>query len=325
MSAPYKPDDLRQFVTFLTKRFKFSAPGTPPAEGSQVYIWMAKALQLDRVVGGIERPLDATYFLQNATVPAPDRILAGFLSRRGRVSPMQWRASKATAAEALQALAKMWAELEPMEVLEGVLLKDGLVRPHREGPGPLKLAPSLLVLEEYPGGYLRMVNEINVQVGDKVKWLGQDGGSRLLARRLDPDGASYDRYNPVAHWKVEKTEAELLSTLRARSSVRSIKALELKHNENGRVIELVVKDQAGGSHTFSGMRIRGALGLRDNVFRYIATGEAPNRRFIFYGRGWGHGVGMDQTGAYGMALEGRTYDQILKHYYRGITIQPMPN
>jgi SpoIID/LytB domain protein len=32
---------------------------------------------------------------------------------------------------------------------------------------------------------------------------------------------------------------------------------------------------------------------------------------------------MDQTGAYGMALEGHTFDQILKHYYKGIAIQPM--
>ena len=36
-----------------------------------------------------------------------------------------------------------------------------------------------------------------------------------------------------------------------------------------------------------------------------------------YGGGWGHGVGMSQTGAVGMAVRGRTYDQILAHYYRG--------
>jgi stage II sporulation protein D len=325
MSAQYKPNDFKQFVTFLTKRFKFTAPDAPPAEGHQIYIWMAKALHLDKVVTGIERPLDATYFLQNATVPAQDRILTGFLSRRGIVPPMQWRTQRVVAIDALQVLARMWAELEPMEIQEGVLLRDGQVRPNRQGPGPLKLAATLLLLEEYPGGYLRMVSEVNVQVGDKVKWFNQEGGSRLLARRLDPDGASYDRYNPTAHWKVEMTEAELNSTLRARSAIRGLRSLELKHNENGRVTELIVKDQAGASHRFTGMRIRGSLGLRDNVFRYIVTGEAPNRKFIFYGRGWGHGVGMDQTGAYGMALEGHTFDQILKHYYRGITIQPMPN
>lgn len=40
-----------------------------------------------------------------------------------------------------------------------------------------------------------------------------------------------------------------------------------------------------------------------------------------YGGGWGHGVGMSQTGAVGMAERGRTYEEILKHYYRGIELE----
>jgi len=43
-------------------------------------------------------------------------------------------------------------------------------------------------------------------------------------------------------------------------------------------------------------------------------------RFIFYGRGFGHGVGMSQWGAQGMALNGANYEQILKHYYQGIAL-----
>jgi stage II sporulation protein D len=42
--------------------------------------------------------------------------------------------------------------------------------------------------------------------------------------------------------------------------------------------------------------------------------------FVVSGRGWGHGVGMSQYGAYGQAQAGRTYDQILAHYYTGTTI-----
>ena len=48
-----------------------------------------------------------------------------------------------------------------------------------------------------------------------------------------------------------------------------------------------------------------------------AYGEAV---FVVSGRGWGHGVGMSQYGAYGQALAGRTYDQILAHYYTGTEI-----
>ena len=45
---------------------------------------------------------------------------------------------------------------------------------------------------------------------------------------------------------------------------------------------------------------------------------------VFNGHGWGHGVGMSQYGAYGYALHGATYDQILAHYYPGTTLGPAP-
>ena len=37
-------------------------------------------------------------------------------------------------------------------------------------------------------------------------------------------------------------------------------------------------------------------------------------------KGYGHGVGMSQYGANGMAKEGYKYDEILKHYYKGVEI-----
>jgi len=45
---------------------------------------------------------------------------------------------------------------------------------------------------------------------------------------------------------------------------------------------------------------------------------------VFNGHGWGHGVGMSQYGAYGYALHGVTYDQILAHYYPGTTLGQAP-
>ena len=46
-------------------------------------------------------------------------------------------------------------------------------------------------------------------------------------------------------------------------------------------------------------------------------------RYTFYGKGWGHGVGFCQVGAYGMATAGWTAQQILTHYYTGIEILQM--
>ena len=48
--------------------------------------------------------------------------------------------------------------------------------------------------------------------------------------------------------------------------------------------------------------------------------SSSNYSLTFIGRGWGHGVGMSQHGARGMAYAGYTFEQILKHYYTGITL-----
>ncbi len=53
---------------------------------------------------------------------------------------------------------------------------------------------------------------------------------------------------------------------------------------------------------------------------YSGTVKGPVTGFLFKGRGYGHLVGMSQNGADGMAKAGFTYDQILKHYYKGIEI-----
>jgi stage II sporulation protein D len=143
----------------------------------------------------------------------------------------------------------------------------------------------------------------------------------VLVRRLDPDGAAWDRYNPMAHWRVEFTEAELLATVNKRIKVAGIRELKAQYNDQGRVSDLTLVDSRGNPHRVRGMHIRGLLGLKDNVFRWLTVGQGSRRRWIFYGRGWGHGLGMCQTGAYGMALEGATFQQILQHYYPGTSLQ----
>src|SRR3954471_729784 len=48
-------------------------------------------------------------------------------------------------------------------------------------------------------------------------------------------------------------------------------------------------------------------------------------RFTIRGAGFGHGVGMSQYGAYGYALQGATYRQILAHYYTGTALGTEPD
>jgi len=90
---------------------------------------------------------------------------------------------------------------------------DRQVRRKRGGPEPLTLAVSMLLVEESPDGSLRLIPKADIQVGDRLKWIPgeEEGPVQVLVRRLDPDGAAWDRYNPMAHWRVEYTESELLA------------------------------------------------------------------------------------------------------------------
>lgn len=81
--------------------------------------------------------------------------------------------------------------------------------------------------------------------------------------------------------------------------------------ENGYVKEVLVNDQY-----YSGREIRELFQLSSSSFQIILD-EAS---LIFETRGSGHGVGMSQYGALGMAKEGYTYRQILQHYYQGVEI-----
>src|SRR5699024_10384039 len=87
--------------------------------------------------------------------------------------------------------------------------------------------------------------------------------------------------------------------------------IQIKRTDSNRVSEI-----AFGGETFTGRDIREKLGLRSNDF----TIQQKNNHFIFTTKGYGHGVGMSQYGANGMAQEGKTYEEILNHYYQDIEI-----
>lgn len=81
--------------------------------------------------------------------------------------------------------------------------------------------------------------------------------------------------------------------------------------ESGRVQSIKV-----GSETFTGREMRAIFGLNSTNFT-VKEGEEIKFSTI----GFGHGVGMSQTGANAMAKKGADYVQILTHYFTGVTVQ----
>jgi stage II sporulation protein D len=63
--------------------------------------------------------------------------------------------------------------------------------------------------------------------------------------------------------------------------------------------------------------LRKKLNLRSTAFTITAVGDTV----IITTKGYGHRVGMSQYGAEAMAVSGKTYDEILAHYYRGTTLE----
>lgn len=84
----------------------------------------------------------------------------------------------------------------------------------------------------------------------------------------------------------------------------------------------VVVTATGGTSTMSGNELRRVLGY-DKLKSARFKVSAADGTFTFTGRGAGHGVGMCQWGAKGMADAGYTYRQILGHYYPGLYLRNM--
>ncbi len=86
------------------------------------------------------------------------------------------------------------------------------------------------------------------------------------------------------------------------------------YNESGRVATLTV-----GGVSYTGRKIQSLFSLRGSNFSI--SYDASSGKFVFDVKGFGHGVGMSQYGANIMAKNGSDYDDILLHYYSGVSIK----
>lgn len=66
----------------------------------------------------------------------------------------------------------------------------------------------------------------------------------------------------------------------------------------------------------AGVEVRSLLGLRSADFTY----QIEENVIKFSVIGYGHGVGMSQTGADALAKQGKNYEEIIKHFYTGVEI-----
>lgn len=97
------------------------------------------------------------------------------------------------------------------------------------------------------------------------------------------------------------------------------------NNSIGTIIEKTEGNRVGkvniNGKILTGKNIREKLELKSTDF----TWERKGNNIVINTRGYGHGVGMSQYGANGMASEGKSYEEIVQHYYKGTEISSYTN
>lgn len=122
-----------------------------------------------------------------------------------------------------------------------------------------------------------------------------------------------DKYNNVKKTFTREEFAEKINSLYPKANLdpaRLEEQVKIESTyESGRVETLRI-----GGTTAAGTKIRKSLTLLSTLF----TIEFTDENIIFHTWGNGHGVGLSQYGANGMARQGYTYKEILSHYYTGV-------
>ena len=147
---------------------------------------------------------------------------------------------------------------------------------------------------------------------------------QMLVYRINFANPAADRYSRLALWQVHKTRQDLDAAFKPLNigAIKDMRVIGRGPSERPLSTEVV---GTTGRATVRALRLRTLLGLRDSLFSFDIERNAQGEvlGMMLFGRGWGHGVGMCQGGAYGVALDGATYEQILKKYYKGIELKKL--
>jgi stage II sporulation protein D len=174
-------------------------------------------------------------------------------------------------------------------------------------------------------GRITPVSSLRILGNEKLSFhLNPSGTIDFLEIELSPNGASSDRYSPFANWDVTLDRSvvaeKLLSLTGNIGQLRDLKPARL--GNSGRVVQIQIIGSRS-SVVVNGYKARNALGLKDIPLTFTReyNPDGSIASFTFHGRGWGHGVGLCQVGAFGMARAGHSYEEILKTYYQGVEIK----
>jgi stage II sporulation protein D len=187
----------------------------------------------------------------------------------------------------------------------------------------LAVRPDVFLLRQF-GSRFYPVKETALIGGENVSYQ-TDGNGAVIYLEIKPADttAVAEKMSPFTLWNETLSSSAVQSRLsryvRGIGTLYNVNIKQTGYSRRATELEII---GSNGTKSLKGGKIRSALRLKEQLFalnkRYDATGRAIS--YSFTGRGWGHGVGMCQYGAYGLGKMGIKYDAILKHYYTGIDL-----
>ncbi|TYB30739.1 MAG: SpoIID/LytB domain-containing protein [Candidatus Mcinerneyibacterium aminivorans] len=151
------------------------------------------------------------------------------------------------------------------------------------------------------GGYTASSSEV---------WNSNGNSLHYLKAKRDP----FSINTPHDNWSFRISKKRFKKLL----NLKEIKNIKLHYTRSGRVkyIKITAKTK---EFKITGNNLRLKLGSKDLKSTMFEL-KSQNGYFVFNGKGWGHGVGLSQWGAYYMGKKGYSYKQILKFYYTNVDI-----
>ena len=300
-------------------------PGASPGE------ILASVLRITGVTAHLLAPVDAESYSHAILAAAGVDPPSGIAPREGGLARLLFLTDlyEVPLDPPRDELGGGWAEAAALAALElrGDVIRDhGEAVPRPEGTGIFprraehsESLPSTIPLwERWRGGYRRLASAEmlpgnaleRVRFGDRV--------AALVVVRSGGGGEA-DRRSSWREWEREKSWSEIQRLL----GMPDLTQLKItRRSVSGRVVGLAAVARDGTTKEWSGFDVRRALQLPETLFSlHVRQGTNGERVVHFLGRGWGHGVGLCQNGAYGLARSGRGFEEILRHYYTGIQLQ----
>ncbi|MBN1638851.1 MAG: SpoIID/LytB domain-containing protein [Ignavibacteriales bacterium] len=276
---------------------------------------------------GVDSPLEA---LKAQTIAARSEIVEALISGKyrgdyydicadvecqvfagnGRITPMIKKAIEETKGQCLFYGDKVLAAYYASNC-GGMSENVENVWPERSGPVP------------YWSSHFDSDTEIQINPKINTKEWIESSPDVFCNPEFHPELPEFSRTN--FRWQVELSSQELTNNLNEITPIGKLKdIIILERGNSGRIIKAKVIGTDGELQLNSELEVRKIRNppLRSSCFIFEkVTTDTLGEVYIFNGAGWGHGVGMCQSGAIARAFEGQNYVEILQHYYRDTEIK----